>query len=153
MLGLVIFMTLILILLHYCFLGSRYVLEDFMSCPVGCHIIVCVRSGAHGNTSEKSYSNQAKSIPSCQNGQSIATELWRMSGEMYHVLQGTICRSTLSEEVTSKNLSKSRSLKYFNNRSGNFRISFDGTRQVLSVPWRDKIEYSNILWKPKKCSR
>jgi len=124
---------------------SRYVLEDLLSCPVGCCIIVCVRSGAHGNPTEKSYSDQAKSIASSRNGQGITTELWRMSGEMYHVLQGTICRSTLREEVTSKNLSKSRFLKYFNNRSGDFGISFDGTRQVLSVPWRDMIEYSNIV--------
>ena len=30
---------------------SRYVLEDLLSCPVGFCIIICVRSGEHGNLS------------------------------------------------------------------------------------------------------
>ncbi len=41
---------------------SRYVLEDVLSCPVGCRIFVCIRSGAKGDLTEESYSNQARHI-------------------------------------------------------------------------------------------
>ncbi len=68
-----------------------------------------------------------------------------MSGDLYHVLQGTISRSTLRDEVTSKNLSRSRFVKYFTNLSGNFGILFEGSSQILSVPWNDVIQYSHIV--------
>ena len=37
---------------------SRYVLEDLLSCPVGSHLIVCIRVSATGNPTKLSYSEQ-----------------------------------------------------------------------------------------------
>ncbi len=41
---------------------SRYVLEDLLTCPVGCRLIVCIRAGATGNPTEQSYYDQAMHI-------------------------------------------------------------------------------------------
>ncbi len=97
---------------------SRYVLEDLLSCTVGCWIIVCIHSGAHGNQTEESYSEQAQCIASSWNEHGLAMESWRIAGDFFHVLQGTISRSTLHDEVTSNNPSQSRFMKYFTNLSG-----------------------------------
>ncbi len=124
---------------------SQYVLDDLLSCPVGCWIIMCIRSGAQGNPTKASYLDQAQSITSSRSKCGMATKSWKMSGNLYHVLQGTISRSTLRDEVTSKNLSRSQFIKYFTNLSGNFGISFEGSSQILSVPWNDVIQYSHIV--------
>jgi hypothetical protein len=104
---------------------------------------VCVQSGAQGNPTEESYSDQGQSIALGHNKRGIATESWRMSGELYYVLQGTISRLSFRDEVTSNNLSESRLLHYFNTRRGDFGILFDGSNQELSVPWHDVIY---VLW-------
>ena len=95
---------------------SRYILEDLLNCKVDCCIIVCIWSGAKGDETEASYSDQARSIASSRNNSGITTELWRMSGDMYHVLQGTISRSSFSNEVMTGNLSESRFLHYLSLR-------------------------------------
>ncbi len=41
---------------------SKYILEDLLSCPVGCQIIICIHSGAKGNPTEESYLEQAKHV-------------------------------------------------------------------------------------------
>ena len=105
---------------------SQYILEDLLNCKVDCCIIMCIWSGAKGNETEASYSDQARSIASSRNNSGVTTELWRMSGEMYHALQGTISRSSFSNEVMTGNLSKSRFLHYFHTRRGNFGILFNG---------------------------
>ena len=56
---------------------SRYIEEDFLSCPVGSWIIVCIWSGVEGDPTETSYSDQAKCINSCQNESGIETESWQ----------------------------------------------------------------------------
>jgi hypothetical protein len=124
---------------------SQYILEDLLNCKVDCRIIVCIRSGAKGDETEASYSDQARSIASSRNNSGITTELWRMSGEMYHVLQGTISRSSFSNKVMTGNLSESRFLHYFHTCRGDFGISFNGTNKVLSVPWYDVIHYSKTV--------
>ncbi|KAL3771989.1 hypothetical protein ACHAW5_004671 [Stephanodiscus triporus] len=130
---------------------SRYVLEDLLRCTVDCRIIVCIRSGAQGDPTEASYSKQARSIASSRNDSGISTEMWSMSGEMYYVLQGTISRSSFSDEVMSGNLSESHFVHYYDTRHGDFGISFNGTNQVLSVPWDDVIHYSKTVMFFGKC--
>ena len=105
---------------------SQYILEDLLNCIVDCRIIVCIRSGAKGDETEASYSDQARSIASSRNNSGITTELWRMSADMYHILQGTISRSSFSDEVMTDNLSESRFLHYFHTRRGDFGILFNG---------------------------
>jgi len=41
---------------------SRYVLEDLLSCKVGCRFIACIRVSASGTPTEASYSDQALHI-------------------------------------------------------------------------------------------
>ena len=118
---------------------SQYILEDLLNCKVDCRIIVCIRSGAKGNETEASYSDQARSIASSRNNSGITTVLWRMSADMYHVLQGTISRSSFSDEVMTDNLFESRFLHYFHTRRGDFGILFNGKNNVLTVPWYDVI--------------
>ena len=146
--GLVIIMTLILTSHSLCFCAtdrlklSRYVLEDLLNCKVDCWIIVCIQTGAQGNPTEASYSDQARSIALYRNDCGIATESWRMVGEIYHILQGTISGSSFCDKVMSDNLSESRPLHYFDTHRGDFGISFNETNQVLSVPWYGVVHYS-----------
>jgi len=51
----------------------------------------------------------------------------------------------MHDEVMSGNLSQSRFKKCFANMSGNFGISFEGTKNILSVPWCDVVQYCNIV--------
>jgi hypothetical protein len=111
---------------------SQYILKDLLNCKVDCRIIMCIWSGAKGDETEASYSDQARSIASSRNSSGITTELWRMSGEMYHVLQGTISRSSFSNEVMTGNLSESRFLHYFHTCRGDFGISFNGTNKGIN---------------------
>ncbi len=46
---------------------SQCILEDSLSCPVGCWISVCIWSGSEGDPTKTSYSDQAKCIYSCRN--------------------------------------------------------------------------------------
>jgi len=124
---------------------SRYVFEDLLSCPVGSRIVVCIRSGVEGDPTETSYSDQAKCITSCRSESEIATESWRMAGNQYLVLQGKLFRSTMHDEVMSGNLSQSRFEKCFANLSGDFGISFEGTKNILSVPWCNVVQYCNVV--------
>ena len=124
---------------------SRYVFEDLLSCPVGSRIIMCIRSGVEGDPTETSYSDQAKSITSCWNKSGIAKELWQMARDQYLILQGKLFRSTMHDEVMSGNLSQSRFKKCFANLSGDFGISFEGIKNILSVPWHDVVQYCNVV--------
>jgi hypothetical protein len=74
-----------------------------------------------------------------------------MAGYFFHVLQGTISRLTLHDEVTLNNLLWSRFMKYFTNLSGDFGILFKGSNQILSVPWHDVIHYSHIVMFFERC--
>ena len=60
-------------------------------------------------------------------------------------MQGILIRSTLGHEVVSKSLSRGLFTKYFLNRSGDFGISFDGYKTILSVPWHDVIHCAQVL--------
>ncbi len=62
---------------------SRYVLEDLLSCPVGCRLIVCIRAGATGNPTEVSYSDQAMHILQRRKENGLKTESWRMAGASF----------------------------------------------------------------------
>jgi hypothetical protein len=55
---------------------SQYVLEDLLSCPVGCHVITCIRAGANGNLTEQSYSDNRKCIVESRKKNGIVTESW-----------------------------------------------------------------------------
>ena len=68
-----------------------------------------------------------------------------MAGDQYIVLQGKLTRSTMPNELMSGNLSQSRFLKCFNNLSGDFGISFEGTTHILLVPWRDVVQYCKAI--------
>jgi hypothetical protein len=68
-----------------------------------------------------------------------------MAGNKFFVMQGWIEQATLHDELQSNCLSRSLFKKYYNNRSGNFSISFDGTETILSVPWQDLINYAHIV--------
>jgi len=106
---------------------------------------MCVQSGVEGDPTETSYSDQAKCITSCRNESGISTELWRMAGDQYLILQGKLFRSTMHDEVMSGNLSQSRFEKCFANLCGDFGISFEGTKNTLSVPWQDIVQYCNVV--------
>ena len=119
MYGLVIIVTLIVTSHCLCFCVIRRIASnspDMFSkiCStvklIVLFIIMCIWSGAQGDPTEALYFNQARSITLCRNECSIATESWRMLGEIYHVLQETISRSSFCDKVMSGNLSESRFL-------------------------------------------
>jgi hypothetical protein len=130
---------------------SQYVLKDVLSCPVGCRIIVCIRSHAKGNPTEESHSSQVRHIVHWQKGHGLQTESWRMAGDAFFVIQGTISRSTLCNKIQSGNLSQSRFLHYFTNRSGDIGIKFEGYKSTLSVPWHNVINFLHIIMFFGKC--
>ena len=68
-----------------------------------------------------------------------------MAGNQYSLMQGKLIRLTMHNELMSGNLSQSWFLKCFNNLSGNFGISFEGTTHILSVPWRDVVQYCKAI--------
>ncbi len=105
-----------------------------MTCPTGCRLIVCICAGASGNPTECSYLDQAKQFSDKRKENNISTEFWLMSGDHFVVMQGTIDRATLFNELRSNNLSKSHFKKYFDNKSGDIGITFDGCESILSVP-------------------
>ncbi len=72
---------------------------------------------------------------------------WRQSvGEWkFFVTQGQIEQATLHDKIQSNCLLRGLFKKYYNNRSGDFVIFFDGIETILSVPWQDLINYSHIV--------
>jgi hypothetical protein len=68
-----------------------------------------------------------------------------MSGESFCILQGTISRATLYDEIQSNNLLQSQFMNYFANCSKDFGILFEGCNKILSIPWHNVIEYSHII--------
>ena len=124
---------------------SRYVLEDLLSCPIGCCLTVCIRAGATVNLTEVSYSDQAMHILQRRNENGLKTESWQMAGDSFFVIQEKIIRATLHDELMSNNLSRSLFTKCFTNRSGDFGISFDSCEMILSVPWHDIIHYLHVV--------
>ena len=68
-----------------------------------------------------------------------------MAGDQYLVMQGKLFRSTMHDKVMSGNLSQSRFEKCFANLIGDFGISFEGTNNILSVPWHDDVQYCNVV--------
>jgi len=68
-----------------------------------------------------------------------------MAGDQYLILQGKLFRSTMHDKVMSSNLSQSRFEKCLANLSGDFGISFEGTKNILSVPWRNVVQYCNVV--------
>jgi hypothetical protein len=125
----------------------HYVLENVLGCPVGCRLIVCIRADldANANGTKVSYSNQAKFISASRKECSIKTKSWRMSGKQYIIMQGCIIQATLHNEFISKMLLRSRFKCYYENRSGDIGVVFDGSSAILSVPWHDIINYSHII--------
>jgi hypothetical protein len=88
---------------------------------------------------------QAKHVVDQQKENGIATESWQMAGASFYIIQGTISRATLHDEIQSNKLSCSLFMKYFTNRSGDIGITFNGCNTTLSVPWHDVIYYSHII--------
>lgn len=124
---------------------SRYILEDLLSRQVGCRLIVCIRASTTGNPTEISYSDQALHLVQQRKNSGHTTETWRMAGAAYHVMQGTLIRATMHNELMSTKLSTSRFTKSFFNKVGDFGFSFDGCTTILSVPWHDVIHCSNVI--------
>jgi hypothetical protein len=124
---------------------SRYVLEDLLSHQVGCCFIVCIRVSAIGNPTELSYSDQAIHIVQQWKLNGQTTETWRMAGNAFHVMQGTLIRATLHNELVSRQLLCRRFRKSFFNKDGDFGFSFEGCLTILSVPWHDVIHCSNVI--------
>ncbi len=58
---------------------SQYVLEDLLSCPVGSHLIVCIRVGATGNPTKLSYSKQVMHIVEQRKHSGLNSKRWRMA--------------------------------------------------------------------------
>jgi len=87
---------------------SRYILEDLLSRQVGCRLIVCIRASTTGNPTEISYSDQALHLVQQRKNSGHTTETWRMAGAAYHVMQGTLVRATMHNELMSTKLSTSR---------------------------------------------
>ncbi len=72
-------------------------------------------------------------------------ESWRMVGDQYIVLQGKLFCLTMHDKLMSGNLSQSRFVKCFKNLSGDFGISFEGTKHILSAPWQDVVQYCKVI--------
>jgi hypothetical protein len=100
---------------------------------------------ATGNPTEVSYFDQAMHIVQQQKDNELRTETWRMAGDAFHVMQGMLIRSTLHNELVSNKLSSSRFRKSYFNKDGDFRFSFEGCATILSVPWHDVIQCSNVI--------
>ena len=71
---------------------SRYVLEDFLSCKVGCHFIACIRVSAFRTPTEASYSDQALHIVEQRKRN---TKRLRRGG--WQVMSFMLCRERSSE--------------------------------------------------------
>ena len=126
---------------------SQYVFKDLLNCKVDCRIIVCIWTGAQGNPTKALYSNQTPSTALCQNECGIATDLWRMSGEIYHLLQGTISRSSFCDKVISGNLSESCFLHYFDTRCGWYFVQWDKPSTACDLVQRDTLlQNSYVFW-------
>ena len=124
---------------------SCYILEDVLACPVGCRVIICIRADAHGNPTEQSYSDQAMRISDSRKTHNIKPESWRMAGDQYFMMQGTIMQATLHDKLQSCNLSQGCFKKYCDNCSGDIGVSFDGCDTILSIPWQDIVHYLHII--------
>ena len=68
-----------------------------------------------------------------------------MAGDAFYVMQGTLIRATMHDELASKKLSMSRFKKSFFNKDGDFGFSFEGCTSILSVPWHDVIHCSHVI--------
>ena len=121
---------------------SRYVLEDLLSCKVGCHFIACIRVSASGTPTEASYSDQALHIAEQRKHNNQTTETWRMADDAFYVMQGMLIRATLHDQLSATKLSTSRFKKSFFNKGGDFGFSFEGCSTILSIPWYDPIPSS-----------
>jgi hypothetical protein len=130
---------------------SQYILEDLLSHQVGCRFIVCIRVSATGNPTEASYSDQALHIVEQQKRNNQTTETWRMAGDAFYVMQGTLIRATLHDQLAATKLSTSRFKKSFFNKDGDFGFSFEGCSTILSIPWYDVIHCSNVVMFFGKC--
>ncbi len=78
---------------------SRYVLEDVLTCPVGCCLIVCICVGANRNPTKRLYLDQAKQFADKRKELNISSEFWQMPGDHFVVMQGTINCATLFDEL------------------------------------------------------
>ncbi len=116
-----------------------------MSHQVGCHFIVCIRVRATGNPTEVSYSNQAMHIVQQRKHNGQTTETWWMAGDAFHVMQGMLIRAMLHNKLVSNKLSSSRFRKSFFNKDGDFGFSFEGCATILSIPWHDVNQCSNVI--------
>jgi hypothetical protein len=119
---------------------SRYVLEDILACTIDTTFIVCIREdGDHDEVAggQQYYSSFAKAVRLDRNRKKLQTESWHISGKRYIVLVGRLCRSLHYEAITSHSLLRSAFIKSFNNRTGDFGLSFVNADSVLNVPWQD----------------
>ncbi len=118
-----------------------------MACPVGCHVIFCIRVDAHRNPTKLLFSDQAMCISDNRKRHNSYTESWswRMARDQYFVMQGTIQQATLHNKLQSCNLSRGHFKKYAANCSGDVGVTFDGCDTILSMPWQDFIHNSLII--------
>ena len=130
---------------------SRYILEDLLSHQVGCRFIVCIRVSATRNPTEASYSDQALHIVEQRKRTNQTTETWRMAGDAFYVMQGTLIRASLHDQLAATKLSTSRFKKSFFNKDGDLGFLFEGCSTILSVPWYDVIHCSNVVMFFGKC--
>ena len=109
--GLVVIVTLILTLHRLCFCTIRWIALNYPDiflkiCWTVKLIVVSLCAFGQvqkGDETEASYSNQARSIASSRNNSGITTELWRMSGDMYH-----ICITSYNQPVVVQQQSDDR---------------------------------------------
>jgi hypothetical protein len=52
---------------------SHYILEDVLTCPIGCCLIVCICAGANRNPTKRSYLDQAKQFSDKRKENNIST--------------------------------------------------------------------------------
>ena len=97
------------------------------------------------NPTEALYTNQALHIVEQWKRNNQTTETWRMAGDAFYVMQGTLIRATLHDQLVSNKLLTSYFRKSFFNKDGAFGFSFEGCATKLSVPWHDVIHCSNVI--------
>jgi hypothetical protein len=106
---------------------------------------------ASGTPTEASYSDQALQIVEQRKCNNQMTETWRMAGDAFYVMQGTLIRAMLHDQLAATKLSTSCFKKSLFIKDGYFGFSFEGCSTILSVPWYDVIHCSNVVMCFGKC--
>jgi hypothetical protein len=124
---------------------SRYILEDLLDCPVNSHFMVCVSPDGTNLERGDYYVEKATMIADKLKRDGLETELWRMSGRKYIVIQGMLDRSSYFSDIKMKSISMRQFVDAFENESGDFALRFGGILSRLTILWRNVVHASRTI--------